>query len=99
MLHRRTLSNSFRRKLRRGKYTKWAADLTESEVYQVLWMVGEFGCRAQAEYGGEELLQEFVHVGRRDAALSGLAQFARGKPCTFEEALEAWQRENRSSSG
>lgn len=31
-----------------GKYTRWAADLTEDELTAVLWAVGEFGVRAQA---------------------------------------------------
>jgi hypothetical protein len=39
-------SEPFRQQLAQGKYTDWAAALTEEEVRCVLWLVGEFNARA-----------------------------------------------------
>jgi hypothetical protein len=39
-------SEEFRRRLALGKYTRWAVNLTEDQLEVILWMVGEFGCRA-----------------------------------------------------
>jgi hypothetical protein len=39
-------SDQFRERLRLGKYSRWAVNLTEAELEAVLWMVGEFGYRA-----------------------------------------------------
>ena len=39
-------SDSFRERLRLGKYSRWAVDLTEAQLEAVLWMVGEYGYRA-----------------------------------------------------
>lgn len=34
------------KRFRLGKYTRWAAGLTEAQLEAVLWMIGEFGYRA-----------------------------------------------------
>jgi hypothetical protein len=39
-------SEEFRERLRLGKYSRWAVNLTESQLEAILWMVGEFGYRA-----------------------------------------------------
>ncbi len=39
-------SPEFRERLRLGKYSRWAANLTEAELEAILWMVGEYGYRA-----------------------------------------------------
>jgi hypothetical protein len=39
-------SEDFRRRLILGKYRRWAVDLTEDQLEVILWMVGEYGCRA-----------------------------------------------------
>jgi hypothetical protein len=39
-------SDSFRERLRLGKYSRWAVDLTEAHLEAVLWMVGEYAYRA-----------------------------------------------------
>lgn len=39
-------NEAFRERLRRGKYTSWASDLSEAHLEYVLWMVGELGMRA-----------------------------------------------------
>ncbi len=40
-------TDSFRQKIALGKYTGWAADLTEDQLIGVLWAIGEFGRRSQ----------------------------------------------------
>ncbi len=40
-------SEAFRRKIALGKYTGWAADLTEDQLIGVLWAVGEYGRRSE----------------------------------------------------
>ena len=40
-------TEAFRQKIALGKYTGWAADLTEDQLVGVLWAVGEFGRRSQ----------------------------------------------------
>jgi hypothetical protein len=40
-------SEEFRQRLKLGKYTRWAVDLTEQQLEPVLWMVGEYGYRSQ----------------------------------------------------
>src|ERR1700722_14195562 len=39
-------SSDARDRLRLGKYTRWAVNLTEAQLEAVLWMVGEFSYRA-----------------------------------------------------
>jgi hypothetical protein len=42
-------SEELREDLSHGKYTDWATDLTEEQVFVLLWAVGEFGGRAYNE--------------------------------------------------
>ncbi|NJO18121.1 MAG: response regulator [Thioploca sp.] len=39
-------SEAFRSCLKYGKYVTWAANLTEEQLLVLLWLVGEYGCRA-----------------------------------------------------
>jgi hypothetical protein len=39
-------SEQFRERLRYGKYSKWAVDLTEDQLQAIIWMLGEYGYRA-----------------------------------------------------
>lgn len=39
-------SPEFRERLRLGKYSRWAMNLTEAQLEAVIWMVGEYGFRA-----------------------------------------------------
>jgi uncharacterized protein (TIGR02996 family) len=39
-------SDEFRNRLKIGKYSKWAVDLSEAHMEALLWMVGEYGVRA-----------------------------------------------------
>ena len=40
-------TKAFRERIVHGKYTGWAADLTEDQLIAVLWAIGEYGCRSQ----------------------------------------------------
>lgn len=60
-------SDEFRARLRRGKYTQWAENLTEDELTVVLWHVGELGLRPISHYraqGAARVLKKYVY-GRR----------------------------------
>ena len=39
-------SMEFREKIRFGKYSRWAVDLTEEQLPALFWAVGEYGYRA-----------------------------------------------------
>jgi hypothetical protein len=39
-------STEFRERLRLGKYSRWAVNLTEPQLEAILWMIGEYGYRA-----------------------------------------------------
>jgi hypothetical protein len=39
-------SEEFRERLRLGKYSRWAVNLTEAELEAIIWMIGEYGYRA-----------------------------------------------------
>jgi hypothetical protein len=39
-------SPEFRERLRLGKYSRWAVNLTEAQLEAIIWMIGEFGYRA-----------------------------------------------------
>ncbi len=46
-MSRHALNEPFRQQIMLGKYTSWAADLTEEQLMGVLWAVGEYGRRSQ----------------------------------------------------
>jgi hypothetical protein len=54
-----------RRRLKLGKYTRWAASFSDEEVYGLLWFLGEFGIRT-SEYNLGASIQE---VGRARTGL------------------------------
>jgi hypothetical protein len=74
-----------RRRLSLGKYTRWAADLSDEQMYGLLWLLGEFGIRT-SEYTLVDSIQE---VGRARTGLLGALGFVHGHPVTQEEALKA----------
>jgi len=81
---RPAFSSQLQARLRMGKYTRWASDLTEDEVRELLWLVGEFGVRAPEQYGGSGAGSAL----RREGALCGLVQFVRGNSVTVVEAFK-----------
>ena len=76
------------RRLSLGKYTQWAADLTEDELVAVLWAVGEYGARAQAvtdcvdRHAGEFFPCDGLHRSR--LALGQLSRMVAGERIGFE---------------
>lgn len=71
--------------LRIGKYTRWAANLTEDELYGLLWLLGEFGIRTSAS----NLLDMVQEKGRARTGLLGALSFVHGTPMSKDEALSA----------
>jgi hypothetical protein len=71
-----------RDRLRLGKYTSWAADLSGDQLMALLWMVGEYGIRSSAKHedpaAGCDMRRE---VGRR-----ALVSFVHQQPISLEEA-------------
>ena len=84
---------NFRERLKLGKYTSWACDLGEDQLAAVLWLVGEYGCRASmfkelldrsVSEGGHFPMEE-VGYARVRWALGLLDEMANGRRYTVEE--------------
>ena len=82
-----------RRHLSLGKYTRWAADLSDEEMYGLLWFLGEFGIRT-SEYNLVDSIQE---VGRARTGLLGALDFVHGRPITQEQAMKAIRNAYKTS--
>ena len=83
-----------RRRLSGGKYMRWAANLSDDQMYGLLWLIGEFGIRAS-----EHSFQEIVRVpGRARTGLLGILEFVHGRPLTQEEAMKAIRNAFKVSS-
>lgn len=95
-------SGEFRERLKLGKYTSWAEDLSEEQLRMVLSFVGEFGIRA-SELLGDDVGRMFAQIRdmdrgaagapyagdtRRDGALRVLAHFVHGRRPTAEQVRE-----------
>jgi len=84
----------FRKSLARGKYTKWAKDLTEDEFKALLWAVGEYGYRASnllKVLHQHSPADSFLTPARGVLALKVLADFANGKTITLDPLFERIQ--------
>ena len=82
-----------RKRLSLGKYTRWAADLSDEEMYGLLWFLGEFGIRT-SEYNLVDSIQE---VGRARTGLLGALGFVHGRPVTQEQAMKAIRHAYKTS--
>ena len=82
-----------RRRLNLGKYTRWAASLSDEEMYGLLWFLGEFGIRT-SEYNLVDSIQE---VGRARTGLLGALGFVHGRPVTQEQAVKAIRNAYKTS--
>lgn len=74
-----------RRRLSLGKYTRWAANLSDEEMYGLLWFLGEFGIRTSED----SLLSYIKQVGRARTGLLGALGFCHGQPVTQEQGMKA----------
>lgn len=74
-----------RRRLSLGKYTSWAADLSDEQMYGLLWFLGEFGIRT-SEYN---LLDSIQEPGRARTGLLGALGFVHGHPLSQDQAMQA----------
>ena len=74
-----------RRRLSLGKYTRWAADLTDEQMYGLLWLLGEFGIRTSES----NLLDSIQETGRARTGLLGALDFVHGHPLSQEQAMQA----------
>jgi hypothetical protein len=83
-----------RRRLNLGKYTRWAASLSDEEMYGLLWFLGEFGIRT-SEYNLVDSIQE---VGRARTGLLGALGFVQGRPVTQEQAMKVIRNAYKTSS-
>ena len=74
-----------RDQLRLGKYTRWAAELSEDEMYTLLWLLGEFGIRTSAEHLPDSIREK----GRARTGLLGALGFVHGQPLSQEQAMKS----------
>ena len=72
-----------RERLRTGKYTQWAAELSSDEIFAFIWLFGEFGIRTSAD-SVRDLIRE---KGRARSGLLGAMEFVHGKPLSLDEAV------------
>ena len=82
-----------RRRLSLGKYTHWAANLTDEEMYGLLWFLGELGIRTSEH----NLLSSIQEVGRARTGLLGALGFVHGHPVTQEQAMKAIRNAYKTS--
>ena len=82
-----------RRRLKLGKYTRWAVNLSDEEMYGLLWLLGEFGIRT-SEYNLVDSIQE---VGRARTGLLGALGFVHGRPVTQVQAMKAIRNAYKTS--
>lgn len=89
-------SEGFRQRLKLGKYTRWASNLSEAHLEALLWMLGEFGCRSP---GLIELLdkhaEDITHGGliRGRVALESISRIVNGERFDVNEAKRRiWRR-------
>jgi len=75
------LSEEFRERLRHGKYTDWAAELTDDQLQAVLWAVGEYGVRARVplEVLNQHSPRDPISHARAVLALETLSDFTDGR--------------------
>ena len=72
-----------RGRLRTGKYTQWAAELSSDEIFAFLWLFGEFGIRTSAD-SVRDLIRK---KGRARSGLLGAMEFVHNKPLRLDEAM------------
>jgi hypothetical protein len=82
-----------RRRLSLGKYTRWATNLSDEEMYGLLWFLGEFGIRT----GEHNLQSSMKEDGRARTGLLGALGFVHGHPATQEQAMEAIRNAYKTS--
>ena len=103
---RAAFTEEFRRKIALGKYTGWAADLTEDQLEAVLWAVGEYGRRSQwvlecLDRHADEFYPAYG-LPRARLGLELLAAMSDRHRFTLEQVIERVQavlREWRAASG
>lgn len=72
-----------RERLRTGKYTQWAAELSSDEIFAFLWLFGEFGIRTSPDS-----IQDLIcRKGRARSGLLGAMEFGHGNPFSLDEAM------------
>ena len=74
-----------RERLSLGKYTRWARNLSDEEIYGLLWLIGEFGIRTCEE----TLLDSIQEIGRARTGLLGVLEFVHGRPLSEEQAKQS----------
>jgi len=82
-----------RRRLGLGKYTRWAVNLSEEELYGLLWFIGELGMRTNEH----NLIETINSKGRPRTGLLGILRFAHGRPMNLEEAKKAIRNAYKSN--
>ncbi len=86
-MKRTAYSPELQSELAHGKYTKWAADLTEAELYNLLWLVGEFGVRTPEDSEGPVIGASH----RRAGARWGIVQYVRcRRAVSFQRAIRRY---------
>jgi hypothetical protein len=84
--------------MRMGTSSKWAANLTADDLPALIWMVGEFGRRADHvlaaldEHWSDSPPRDAVAAARAKLALEGLFRFFAGDRPSEAEYIARWPR-------
>ena len=82
-------SPEFRKKLRFGKYTSWAIDLTEDQLEALFWALGEYGYRASDPL---DVLHRYATkdqcYARYMTGLETIAEFTGGKTTDLQSLMQ-----------
>ena len=86
-------SPEYRKRLKYGKYTRWAVDLTEDQLEALFWAIGEYGYRASDPL---EVLRRYSPTkdgsyGRYMTGLLTIAEFVDGKTTDLNSFLPRLQ--------
>lgn len=86
-------SDDLKARLKTGKYTQWAIDLSEENLEALLWMIGEYACRACEVFPileeHERRLPEFdVVITRALTGLKGIEAIYFGERFDVDEATK-----------
>ena len=74
-----------RERLSLGKYTRWARNLSDEEIYGLLWLIGGFGFGTSKEI----LLDSIQEIGQARTCLLGILDYVHGRSLSEEQARQS----------
>jgi hypothetical protein len=89
-------SDALRDRLARGKYSRWAKDLTEESVEALIWAIGEYASRQNSDVLFPDQPPRIPHFtddpvadARMRVGLTCITRIYRGEPLVWETVNQA----------